>query len=213
MEVISALDSHNTEQVGENGHTELAWSNDIQEQIIQLDFQCVRTSKEQIQELSGKLHNLLRILSEPTKRDENMQHLLTLYKLIGKTRDVHGGKGEYALAYMMIWAWYAYYPELAKEAITLFVTSPDPEIPPYGSWKDVKYMCDYAHGLGAFKNHGLIQHCIQLINTQLRKDNEAYQEWCKEPSEPRLTISLCAKWIPRESSGKFGWLTEEFAHN
>jgi hypothetical protein len=51
------------------------------------------------------------------ERDIAKQYLIILYKMIGYTRDIIDGKGEYELSYMMILTWYEVYPELALFAI------------------------------------------------------------------------------------------------
>ena len=42
--LINALDNYTPKQIGENGHVEYGWSNDIREKILQFSFQLVRTS-------------------------------------------------------------------------------------------------------------------------------------------------------------------------
>ena len=42
-ELINALDKHNNKQLGENLHYEYKWNNNIQEKMVQLYFQLVRT--------------------------------------------------------------------------------------------------------------------------------------------------------------------------
>jgi hypothetical protein len=74
---------------------------------------------------------------------------------------------------------------------------------PYGSWKDIKYFADYCKLRGAEIDHPLIQYCIQLINRQLRQDLGTY-------SQNLGSISLCAKWVPRENSA-YSWLFKELA--
>jgi hypothetical protein len=99
---------------------------------------------------------------------------------------------------------------------------------PLGSWKDMKYFLTYMkedlvdsvqpqpqpHSQSqtqVFQDYKDIQlqrdlysKCVNtiviLINQQLRIDYEIYTE-----SHP-VSISLVAKWIPREKSKKFGWL-------
>ena len=212
--VISALDSFTPVRVGENGHTELDWSNDIQEKIVQFDFQCVRTTSDGISELAGVLYLILYHLFN--SKDENRKdHLITLFKIIGKTRDINGGKGEYSLAYMMIWTWYKFFPELAKSALKLFVLDPiemdssNASQEPYGSWKDIKYFCKYVIDQGVPIRHPLVEFCITEINKKLRQDDHAYNA----DMDGSMKLSLVAKWIPREESGKFGFLYEELAVN
>ena len=54
FDLINTLDANSTtsKQLGENMHTEYAWSNDIEEQIVQFNFQLVRTNETQIGALS-----------------------------------------------------------------------------------------------------------------------------------------------------------------
>ena len=222
--LISALDSFTSRKDGENGHMELDWSNDLQERIVQFDFQCVRTDEQGIAALSTILDGLLTELSikqsDEQKEQKRKDLLVTLYKIIAKTRDIEGGKGEYTISYMMIWTWYRFFPRLATVALSLFVFPPtklslvfwlndiglkDPkEQIPYGSWKDIKYFCDYVKKQGA-KHHELIRSCILFINSQIRSDEENVKN-----GQP---ISLAGKWVPRESSDKFGWLFESLATN
>ena len=92
--LVQALDNFTPIRTGENGHTELAWSNDIQEKIVQFDFQCVRTNQEGLDSLSMVLQDLLAILSSRRADDDSetkrKNHLMMLFKIIGKTRDVEG---------------------------------------------------------------------------------------------------------------------------
>jgi hypothetical protein len=224
--LVEALDNFTPVQTGENGHTEFAWSNSIEEKIIQLDFQCVRTDENGIQSLSTVLDDILRELSVVQtnfmKEEKRKELLCILYKMIGKTRDIEGGKGEYAISYMMIWTWYKYYPALAEIALALFVFEPF-DIPfetletnliesvtkqgvvPYGSWKDIKYFCDYVRtSSGGREDHPLIGMCVKYINTQLRLDENAIVNGG--------AVSLAGKWVPRQKS-KFAWLHKALAYN
>ena len=203
--LVQAIDSlMEAFHAGENGHTEHDWSTVLQEQLIQFDFQCVRTDPAGVENLGTILDDLLSKLAVRTNFGD-IDLLVLLYKMIGKTRDIEGGKGEYALSYMMIWKWYAYFPELAEIAISLFVHQIDQK--PYGSWKDIKYFCQYIVDRGSSVNHPLILKCIDLVNKQLRNDFELYS-FSKETAK----LSLVSKWIPREKS-KFGWMTKNLAYS
>jgi hypothetical protein len=107
-----------------------------------------------------------------------------MYKMIGQTRDIIGGKGEYTLSYMLLNVWFNYFPELAKFAYKhFFIPLENTEnAHPYGSWKDFKYMYKYN------PECELNKYGIQLVNEQLRKDVDS--------DNP----SLVGKWIPREKS-------------
>jgi Domain of unknown function (DUF2828) len=217
--MISALDSLPF-RMGENGHVELDWSSDIQEKIVQFDFQCVRTDSAGVSNLVSILDDILLQLtthnyttdSDKAKRNS---YLTTLFKVIGKTRDINGGKGEYTLAYMMIWVWYKHFPSLAETALQLFVVDPkvvnveNDSQEPYGSWKDIKYFCKYVMDNGGDMSHPLIQFCIEGINFNLRQDDQNYNM----DTDGSKNISLVSKWIPREESGKFGFLYETLAVN
>ena len=218
---ISALDTVTPFRTGENGHTEMAWSNDLQEKIVQFDFQCVRTTSDKVAELSHTLDSLLCSLSVKRASSEDEQKrkqmLTLLFKLIGKTRDVNGGKGEYTLSYMMLLAWHKYYPRLALYAFQMFVMNPkdiDTDFEsqePYGSWKDMKYFCKYILDNGGTVEHDFIQDCIDGININLRLDDAAYNSASEIDSKKNLT--LASKWIPREGSKKFGFLYDALAKN
>jgi hypothetical protein len=95
-----------------------------------------------------------------------------LYKMIGHTRDIVDGKGECTLTYMMIFTWYEFYPELAMFALKCLVDLGDKSIHQYGSWKDIKYFCQYCKNRGVFENHELIEYAIELTNAQLKSDYE-----------------------------------------
>jgi Mg-chelatase subunit ChlD len=120
--------------------------------------------------------------------------------MIGHTRDIIDGKGEYTLTYMMIHTWYSFFPQLASFALKCLVDLEDKTVHQYGSWKDIKYFCEYCKSQGENVSHPLIQYAIQLVNEQLKID-----------AVPDATnVSLTAKWAPREKSS-FGWLYESLA--
>jgi hypothetical protein len=224
---IQALDKFISTHEGENRHIEFDWSKDMEEKIIQFDFHCVRTNEDGLDQLEIVLHGLLTSLQsvrdDPGAESQRQTLLTVLYKIIGKTRDIEGGKGEYMLSYMMVWIWYHYFPGLARLALALFVFSPQDmtridlfkdsglevqrnTIIPYGSWKDMKYFCNYIREKSGSDKHPLIQFCVRFINTQLWADEDAYGS-----QNPDTRLSLVSKWIPREASNKFGWLNEILA--
>jgi hypothetical protein len=209
--LVNALDSHTPTQFGENCHVEYGWSNKIQEKILQFNFQVSRTNEDGIHRLDMILSELLIILKHKIdtgslfEKEVARGDLSLLYRMIGQTRDIIDGKGEYKLAYMMVYTWYKFYPELAKFALRCFVTLDNKDLQQYGSWKDLKYFCDYCLNKGETINHPLIQFSIMLINQQLKTD---YNNIFYHPDN----ISLASKWIPREKS-KFGLLYKALATN
>ncbi|MFY7731207.1 MAG: DUF2828 family protein [Flavobacterium sp.] len=214
--LVSALDNHTPTQLGENGHAEYRWSHSIQERILQLSFQLTRTSDAGVEQLAEVVRDLLVQLkhqlttgSLPEKEVAKGQ-LTLLYKMIGQTRDIVDGKGEYTLAYMMVYTWHAFFPALATFALRCFVTLDNPDVHQYGSWKDLKYFCEYCKSKGDSMDSPLIVYAVKLLNDQLRKD------WAALSQTPQGKVSLAAKWAPREKSS-FGWLyaslaAEYFAH-
>lgn len=207
--IISALDNHTPMQSGENGHAEYGWSNSIREKITQFSFQLVRADDKRVDTLSLVLRDLLSSLkarlstqfSTLPEKEVAKEYLSVLYRMIGHTRDIIDGKGEYTLTFMMIHTWFDFYPELAKFVLKCLVDMNDKKIHQYGSWKDIKYFCEYCKSKGANISHPLVEYCIQLLNEQLRKD-----ETVTEANH----LSLLAKWVPREKS-TFGWLYEALA--
>ena len=216
MALVNALDQHNQypTQNGENGHLEYGWSDNVREKMTQFYFQLVRT--KYTSELEQVLHSILTTLKEKFNSGEKLEALKGLtfmYKLLGHTRDIVAGKGEYELTYMQILCWYAYYPELAKYAIDKMVQLSDidhnkvdytKESHAYGSWKDIKFFCHYVFMRTNDKKHPLILHSIYRMIFTLRHD---YCQFTK-----KQPISLAAKWCPREK-GKYSWLYKELVYH
>ena len=83
--LLQAIDAMSNIRQGDNGHPELEWSNNMQEKIVQFDFQCVRTAEAGISNLAQILDEIVGDLTRCT--DANRKELLVLlYKIIGKTR-------------------------------------------------------------------------------------------------------------------------------
>jgi hypothetical protein len=187
--LFNALDNFTPSQIGENGHSEFTWSNSTRESILQLSFQLTRTNDAaQIDKLGYIADQILTQLTTDYKtnkmdRAAYLGHMSIMFRLVGQTRDIIDGKGEYTLAYMLLAVWYKHNITLAKFAFQCFVLG---EEHPYGSWKDVKYMIKYMeeHNTG----EELIEYAIYLVNMQLKIDIIAE------------TPSLAAKWVPREKS-------------
>jgi hypothetical protein len=184
--LIGALDNYTSKQIGENGHLENTWSNDVRERILQLSFQLTRT--KDYASLAWPTAKLINELQTEYKKgailkEVYVEYMVLLYKMIGHTRDIIDGKGEYSLSYMLLNTWSSVNLDLAKFALKQFVMNDNPEIHPYGSWKDIKYLYKYLHGSDALVSYG-----IQLANEQLRRDVESQNP------------SLLGKWVPREKS-------------
>lgn len=210
IENLSKMDM----QVGENGHAENGWKklsgtcqiigSDIEEEIVQLSFQLVRTQElDRMEELGNRFRDLLKRLEQTVPLETTYIDLL--YRLMCQTRDIIDGKGEYGLSYRLLWAWYYVFPDMAVHVMEKWVLvkvktegkeshplGSDSKSHPLGSWKDLKHFVYYIRTTHqAPITHPLIQRSIQLINTQLKADRLAYD-----------SPSLCAKWVPREGSKK-----------
>jgi len=185
--IIGALDNYTSKQIGENGHLEHVWSDDIRERIVQLSFQLTRT--KDYPSLAWPTAKILSDMNTQLKNGNILkevfnEYMVLLYKMIGHTRDIIDGKGEYSLSYMLLNTWAESVDlDLAKFALKQFVTNEDPDIHPYGSWKDIKYLYKYSLTTNALVSYG-----IQLLNDQLRRDIDS------------VNPSLAAKWVPREKS-------------
>jgi len=201
MSFISPLDIFTSSQLGEKGAIEYTWSNNIQEQILQLNFQLTRTNDSNtITNLSLKTDKILTEIISLYKtniisRNEYIDYLSIMYRIIGYTRDIISGKGEYMLAFMLIQVWHNHFPQLAYFAFKQFVIPPDdqPYFHPYGSWKDIKYLFHYLNDSSINDYSSLKNYILQLVLEQLKNDLNSYNP------------SLLCKWIPREKS-KFGSL-------
>jgi hypothetical protein len=236
--IITGLDKMQAnmekKQIGENGHAEYAWAStststststsvsttnvstnnvmtadQIKELITQFQFQLVRNAN--IDTMRKQLNTILTQLTDNELTQEKKELLVIMYKLIGQTRDLNNGKGEYNLANMMILEWFQYYPQLAKFALSTFVeTIQDQKHKAFGSWKDIKYLCLYIKNASTSTNHPLIQYSIELMNKQLKLDETILRN--SEAGQTPI-LSLAAKWAARESSGKFGWLNKPLAED
>jgi len=213
---INALQTFTPIQVGEKGHVEKTWSFNIDEKIIQFFFQLVRS--EDHSDLERHLHDILSKLKSDLSVSQDtkaMNHLTTMYKLIGQTRDLVMGKGEQQLAFMQIFVWWQYFPELAANAFIHFVKSSEH---PYGSWKDIKYCAKFIKDKTSDTEHPLIIHMCKLLCGQLNDDWTKFQNYKANPEEVKPILSLAARWCPREpnykkkKNTKFGFIYQTIAY-
>lgn len=209
--LIHALDQYTPKQIGENATVEHSWSNALDERIVQFFFQLVRSDDHS--DLEKNLRSIL--LTFRGQESKYLIQMCIMYKLIGQTRDIVGGKGEQQLSFMQLWVWYEFYPALVESAFNHFVLlRGDETIHPYGSWKDVKYWCEYVRQKSGKKSHPLIDKALDISIRQLLYDETRYESYVDiESGETNIVkpqISLCAKWLPREKS-KYGWVFRQMA--
>ena len=214
--LCTALDSKMTDlQMGENMNQEYAWSKNIEELLVQFNFQLTRTLDTK--ELEDRYQELL---NKIFIKNPDITYIKIIYKLIGYTRDIISGKGEYNLTYMLINGLYKFSESrncqendkykiqaMSLNAIESLIRVELNEHP-YGSWKDLKYFCNYhvekkdRYNYRLNKNPDILfNKIIELICGQIS---------CDEKS-PKKT--LAARWVPREKSSKFGWITPILAMN
>jgi hypothetical protein len=206
MSIIRALDNASTtpSQIGEKGHMEYSWSQDLRETTLQLHFQIVRGANVQtVMDIFERLIMTVQMMYYKNKTmsdDIFFKHNFLLYKMICHTRDVIDGKGEYMLSYALLTVWNKYYPESAMNMLNYFVNPlPCNQEHPYGSWKDIKNLCSFLQKHKFASNDNLMNHAVKLMNNQLAKD-----------LNDKTELSLAAKWVPREKSSH-GDLYEMFA--
>ena len=178
-----------------------------QDQILGFAFKLSRKTPTELNKLASELDELIFairisiIASDDTNEIKMyMDDLILLYKMIAQTRDITNGKGERDLTYMMCYTWHNYFPLLALNAIQSLASDAY-----MGSWKDIKYMCEYIreHSPKSTEDE-FIQQCVEILNQQFIQD-------IIDKSQNR-PISFVSKWIPREKSPKFGWLYEKCVH-
>lgn len=208
--IISGLDTHTSLQVGENFHTERSYSNDLDEKVVQFFFQLVRCADHS--QLVAVQRDIL--LSIKGNLDKHYDTLLMMYKLIGQTRDIINGKGEQKLAFMQIMGFYETgFESLALNAIRHFVQRVNGEHP-FGSWKDIKYFCQYVKDYTNDEAHPLITQSCRLLLAQLQSDWALYEEWARDRAEGAgearsvqspAGLTLVGRWCPRGKS-QHKWL-------
>lgn len=204
-----------------------SWTSTIQNRILQFYENCknaanykTKAGLQQMSQMYGQLLQDLFLGKTDLVQDTNRRiFLVQLYKMVAHIRDIkqpNDGQshsqdhmGHYSLAYMMVWQWYQYYPKLAENALSQFVCCVEEQGQPYGSWKDIKYMCNYIRDQITDENqdpaqHPLFRYAIELLVSQLKFDLAVYRS--TDPDDG-YTMSLAAKWTPREMSKKFGWIS------
>ena len=200
--IVSALDKKlPAKQLGEKGHVEHSWSVDPEQKVVQFFFQLVRS--KDTSDLEKTLFSMLSNMRWETHREV----LTTLYKLIGQTRDIVGGKGEMDLTWMQLEVWSRFSMPLAFAAFVHIVDDRHPSLNKhqYGSWKDVKYFLAYLKSKDGREDHPLIEKILgEIVIPALRRD-ESFMAQGKP-------VSLLGRWFPREkSSKKFSWIFHKVA--
>ena len=202
----------------------------LKKEIEEIYNEINKNNRDNIKEVGEKYQKLLKYLfyDDEISLIESKEYVSILYRMIFETRDIVDGKGEYKFAHMLIGELVKFgYTEhgyelksitdsLANTAILNIIyyhayangnTDTDK---PYGSWKDIKYFCNYLKeeilpdiGEEDITQLSIFQYILNIVVEQLKEDTALI----KNNANP----SLLCKWLPREKSDKFGWLAKHIA--
>lgn len=198
----------------------------IREQFVFFYFNLTRKNdifSDTSRNFYDKFVNVLQIIKKNIHEKNDLSlfyHYLKLfYKLIPYTRDIYSGKGERDLSYLLILALYQVYPSLALFAIHNIIvidhSTGNTKIKPYGSWKDIQYLCDFIYNFTDMKykndnSHAIIDYCVEIMTNQLIQD---FKTWNFSNNPHNINyISNVAAWIPRENK-KFSWLFDKLSYS
>lgn len=212
--LVSGLDNivmENNKNIGENSHAQHAWTHaDFEHDLVQLYFQLVRIPKHDTEKIKNITKKYSLLVNNAVQNSNEMQ-INYCMSILFQTRDICGGKGEYALFYNLLAVWESTW-EITQYKLSLplklcFTTENTDFDKPYGSWKDVKYIIDHWRqyyqtsrtGLVAtWEQYPILSYIIKLSVKQFITDLDS-----KSPS-------LVTRWLPREKSS-FGWQAQIFA--
>lgn len=124
--------------------------------------------------------------------------LKTSFWKIAYCRDILYGKGQRDVAYQMIYAFYQVFPVLALKALHLLFAARE-NLPPVGSWCDVKYFCIYISKVSPLGfSDPLIEAMIRIANRHL--DKEEVRKWIpRESHHPELYSLFVRDWFSVET--------------
>ena len=194
----------------ENGSAAYNWvyKNNVQlsmvEDVVQFYFQCIIGNKNDYNMLCQKYDDLF----YKSMKNNDFKYVI---KLCLQTRDIQDGKGLYEITYSMLETivYYAYETKCLSKKVVFkifknMVRQRKGKPRPYGSWKDMKYfLCTF---LDPSKfNYKFTKKCRHEIAKELiRKTYVVQMIKDRKNMSVSKSISLCGKWLPRESSKKFG---------
>lgn len=205
--LAQGLDDLSLRNLGENGHYQEGWSSrSFEEGITKLFYQLVRVDKNTGGDVLNTLTKLYSdlVMHSVKNLDESQINFLT--SLLFQTRDISGGKGEYALFYNLLPVWEAHFhlPLVRNKLTPMLVLLLDTDLArdkygieqvhSYGSWKDFKYILETYRGISVHQSTDSISMAaipsflISLVEEKMNNPDR----------------SLIARWLPREKS-KFGW--------
>jgi hypothetical protein len=181
----------------------------FQEELVFFFFHNYRLSSfADDHRLLQRYDNIIRLLRYNLHSGEGtIEYIILFYRLLGYTRSIQYGKGDHHFSYLMLFTWYKYFPTLAVYALHRFVKCVDGQLSPLGSWRDMKYLCQFIRTYSEMgQDHSFIDVCCDFINSQLDADLDTQVVYAL-PIHSH-SISNVAKWIPREHK-RFDWLYEK----
>ncbi|MAH20728.1 MAG: hypothetical protein CMB96_04755 [Flavobacteriaceae bacterium] len=215
--LTQGLDNLSLRIRGENGQYQEGWSSrSFEEGITKLFYQLVRVNKKTGSGTLNVLNNLYTYLVNNAVKSLDESQINFLTALLFQTRDISGGKGEYALFYNLLPVWEPHFhvPMVSNKLTPLLVLLVDTDmakdrygvehVHSYGSWKDFKYI------LETFKDNANMtdRQAIERINQA--SIPKVLITLVKEKMKLKNNNSLISRWLPREKS-KFGWQAKVLA--
>lgn len=189
----------------------------LKEFFVQFYFQCVLSSD--MVELKEKFELLL-LAACDAKNHASVDYTEYIIKLCLQNRDIKHGKGLTHTTYMMLntIAYYCYEQELLPRnsllrilkgfVVNKFDKKANVYEHPYGSWKDIKHFLDYFWSNNSYQYVNVSK--ISIEDEIIQKLYIPQMISDRKNMSIRRDISLCGKWLPRES-GRFKELAKRIA--
>lgn len=219
--LTQGLDNLSLRNRGENGQYQEGWSSrTFEEGTTKLFYQLVRVDKKYGGDKLAALRHLYAQLVKGAVTASDQSQINMLASLLFQTRDVSGGKGEYALFYELLTVWDEYMGEAQVKGVLepMLALLLDKDVANsvwdakqahcYGSWKDFKYILEKirtSRGLTTTQavrdihESAIARFLIDLALSRLKAVASADSSTC-----------LIARWLPREKS-QFGWQAKVLA--
>ena len=198
--------AHSWVIVNDDSTTTITTEQTLKDFFVQFYFQCVLSTN--VVELEKKFELLL-LEAHDIKNHSKIDFIQYIIKICLQNRDIKHGKGLTQTTYMMLntIAYYCYEKEilprntLLKMLSSFVINKHDKKNNkfehPYGSWKDIKYFLDYFWKNSSYdyintSKSSIIDEVIKNIYIpQMITD--------RKNMSVKMPISLCGKWLPRES--------------
>ena len=217
----TALKSHSQSYApGPKGATEVTatgmsssgnFVKDVEGAIVALNTSLVRGNKSTTKSIGVERSHIMALLQNVLDKCSSLDaevretYLHDLFRLIFQKRAIRAafGGGERTLTFWLLIGLYPSYPETVKALIK--------QIPEYGSWQDFKGMYKLVHNDVRERAFLTREQALELM--KIMEDDWAYQltldyqtflrnktRTLSAEEKEDNTISLCAKWIPKNGS-------------